>query len=118
MNILCNLRACTLLAFVLAATAEPVPRATLSIPGKAISGGKELAAEIRGVCFSKDSGEVDFVVLFKTVKEADAFFPFGVFEGPDGQAANMQLTIAREPKPVTLSVKSGAAGSASRMTFC
>jgi len=99
----------SILALPAAAQSTPVPHlATLSTPGKAVSGAKELPAEIRGTCFEKGNAEITFVVTFQTIQEADAFFPLSTYEGPDGKTATMQILINRTPKPITFNLKDGA----------
>jgi len=96
-------------AFVAAVSAFAAdPAATLSVPGKAVSGNMQLGAEIRGVCHAKGNGEVTFVLTFRALSEADAFFPLGTYEGPDGKAAPMEVHLTRAPKPVTFNFKSSA----------
>jgi hypothetical protein len=100
----------TALALVVTAIAfaQPTPVANMTVTGKAASGSKQLPAEIRGVCYEKGRGEITFALVFASVAQADAFFPLGTYEGPDGKSAPMEVKLTREPKPVTFNFKSAA----------
>ncbi len=90
------------------ASAQPAPIVSMTVTGKAVSGGKQLPAEIRGTCFEKGKGEVLFALVFPSVAQAEAFFPLATYEGPDGKSAPMEVKLVREPKPVTFNFKSAA----------
>ncbi|MEO8025752.1 MAG: hypothetical protein ABI823_04740 [Bryobacteraceae bacterium] len=91
-----------------AATLLAAPPATITSPGKAVSGSKELPAEIRAFCRDKGEIELTFTLTFKALSEADPFFPLGVYEGPDGKPAPVQVSYTQGGKPATANYKSAA----------